>query len=45
VEDKVFKEKPAGRTTEHIYQLKRELVEVKRATSPLVDICNRLTKV
>lgn len=44
VEDKVFKEKPSRETTEHIYQLKRELLEVKRATSPLVDICNRLTR-
>jgi len=44
VEEKVFKEKPSRETTEHIYQLKRELLEVKRATSPLVDICNRLTR-
>jgi len=44
VEDKVFKEKPSRETTEHIYQLKRELLEVKRATSPLIDICNRLTR-
>ena len=44
VEDKVFKEKPSRETTEHIYQLKRELLEVKRATSPLVDICNRLMR-
>jgi magnesium transporter len=44
VEDKVFKERPSRETTEHIYQLKRELLEVKRATSPLVDICNRLMR-
>lgn len=44
VEDKVFKEKPSRTTTEHIYQLKRELLEVKRITSPLVDICNRLMR-
>jgi magnesium transporter len=44
VEDKVFKEKPSRETTEHIYMLKRELLEVKRATSPLVDICNRLMR-
>ena len=44
VDDKVFKEKPSRETTEHIYQLKRELLEVKRATSPLVDICNRLMR-
>lgn len=44
IEDKIFNEKPSKETTEHIYQLKRELLEVKRATSPLVDICNRLTR-
>lgn len=44
VEEKVFKEKPSRETTEHIYMLKRELLEVKRATSPLVDICNRLMR-
>ena len=44
VEDKVFKEKPSRETTEHIYHLKRELLEVKRAISPLVDISNRLMR-
>lgn len=44
VEDKIFKEKPSRATTEQIYQLKRELLEVKRAVSPLVDICNRLMR-
>ncbi|HEX5023811.1 MAG TPA: magnesium/cobalt transporter CorA [Agriterribacter sp.] len=44
IEYKVFKEKPSRETTEQIYQLKRELLEVKRAVSPLVDICNRLTR-
>ncbi|HKO82204.1 MAG TPA: magnesium/cobalt transporter CorA [Chitinophagaceae bacterium] len=44
VEDKIFKEKPSRETTEQIYQLKRELLEVKRAVSPLIDICNRLMR-
>lgn len=44
IEDKIFKEKPSRETTEQIYQLKRELLEVKRTVSPLVDICNRLTR-
>lgn len=44
VEDKIFKEKPSRQTTEQIYQLKRELLEVKRAVSPLIDICNRLMR-
>ena len=44
IEDKIFKEKPSRETTEQIYILKRELLEVKRAVSPLVDICNRLMR-
>ena len=44
IEDKIFKEKSSRQTTEQIYQLKRELLEVKRAVSPLVDICNRLMR-
>ncbi len=44
IEDKIFKEKPSRETTERIYDLKRELLEVKRAVSPLVDICNRLMR-
>jgi len=44
VEEKIFNEKPSRETTEQIYQLKRELLEVKRAVSPLIDICNRLVR-
>lgn len=44
IEAKIFREKPNRETTEQIYQLKRELLEVKRAVSPLVDICNRLMR-
>ncbi len=44
IEDKIFKEKPSRETTEQIYQLKRELLEVRRAVSPLVDVCNRLMR-
>ncbi len=44
VEEKIFNEKPSRETTEQIYQLKRELLEVKRAVSPLIDICNRLMR-
>jgi len=44
IEDKIFKEKPSRHTTEQIYQLKRELLEVKRAVSPLIDICSRLMR-
>ncbi len=44
IEEKVFKEKPSRDTTEQIYTLKRELLDVKRAVSPLIDICNRLMR-
>jgi magnesium transporter len=44
IEDKVFKENPSRETTEQIYQLKKELLDVKRAVSPLIDICNRLMR-
>lgn len=44
IEDEIFKQKPRRQTTEQIYQLKRELLEVRRAVSPLVDICNRLMR-
>ncbi len=44
IEDKIFKGKPSRETTEQIYELKRELLEVKRAVSPLIDICNRLMR-
>ncbi|HUP10703.1 MAG TPA: magnesium/cobalt transporter CorA [Niastella sp.] len=44
VEEKVFKEKPSRETTEQIYQLKRELLDIKRAVNPLIEICNRLMR-
>ena len=44
IEEKVFKEKPTRRITEQIYQLKRQLLDVKRAVSPLIDISNRLMR-
>jgi magnesium transporter len=44
IEDEIFKQKPRRQTTEQIYQLKRELLEVRRAVTPLVDICNRLMR-
>lgn len=44
IEEKVFKEKPSRQTTEDIYQLKRELLDIKRAVSPLIDIANRLMR-
>jgi magnesium transporter len=44
IEEKIFKTKPSRETTEQIYQLKRDLLEVRRAVSPLVDVCNRLMR-
>ncbi|HUG38656.1 MAG TPA: magnesium/cobalt transporter CorA [Candidatus Limnocylindrales bacterium] len=44
VEESIFDETPNRETTERIYRLKRELLELKRAVSPLVDICNRLMR-
>jgi magnesium transporter len=44
IEEKIFKSKSNRETTEQIYQLKRELLEVRRAISPLVDVCNRLMR-
>lgn len=44
LEEQIFKEKPNRETTTQIYQLERELLSVKRAVSPLIDICNRLIR-
>ena len=44
LEESIFSEKPNRETTTHIYQLERELLGVKRAVSPLIDICNRLIR-
>ena len=44
LEDNVFQQRFTRETTERIYQLKRDLLEVKRAVAPLVDVCNRLTR-
>jgi len=44
LEEEIFGESFSRKTTTRIYHLKRDLVEVKRAVSPLVDICNRLMR-
>jgi magnesium transporter len=44
LEEKIFSEAFSRETTAQIYQLKCELLEVKRAVSPLIDICNRLMR-
>ena len=44
LEDDIFQQTLTRKTTERIYQLKRNLLEVKRAVAPLVDMCNRLVR-
>jgi magnesium transporter len=44
LEEAVFQAAFHRETTERIYRLKRGLVEVKRAISPLVDVCNQLVR-
>ena len=44
LEDKIFGEAFSRDTTAQIYLLKRDLLEVKRSVSPLIDICNRLMR-
>ncbi len=44
IEEQIFDHLPSRETTAQIYRLKRELLNVKRAVSPLIDICNRLVR-
>jgi len=44
LEEVIFGEKFLQATTSRIYHLKRELLSVKRAVSPLVDVCSRLMR-
>ena len=44
LEEDIFGEAVSRETTTQIYQLQRSLVEVKRAISPLIDVCNRLMR-
>jgi magnesium transporter len=44
LEDMVLDEKFLQETASTIYHLKRELLSIKRAVSPLVDICSRLMR-
>jgi magnesium transporter len=44
LEEEIFGERFDRGTTSRIYRLKRDLLELKRAVSPLVDICHRLTR-
>jgi magnesium transporter len=44
IEEKIFDGAFDRQTTERIYGLKRDLVALKRAVSPLVEVCNRLVR-
>jgi magnesium transporter len=44
LEEQVFEKSYDRATTEQIYGLKRDLVSLKRAVSPLVDVCNHLLR-
>jgi magnesium transporter len=44
LEDQIFDQRCTRDTTRAIYELRRELVALKRALLPLVDVCHRLTK-
>jgi magnesium transporter len=44
LEAEIFGEALSRETTQRIYQLKRQLLDVKRAVAPLVDVCNRLMR-
>ena len=44
VEEMIFEQTSKRETTQHIYLLKRQMLEVKRSVSPLIDICNKLMR-
>jgi magnesium transporter len=44
LEEKIFAEQSRRETTFEVYHLKRQLMEVKRAVSPLIEMCNRLMR-
>jgi magnesium transporter len=45
LEDSIFSEAFSRETPGQIYKLQGQLIQVKRVVSPLIDICNRLTRV
>jgi magnesium transporter len=44
LEDVIFGETASGDATARVYQLKRDLLALRRAISPLVEVCNRLMR-
>jgi magnesium transporter len=45
LEEQIFDRAPRGQgNPEDLYRLKREMLTVKRAIAPLIDVCNRLVR-
>jgi magnesium transporter len=44
LEDAIFAGRAQRETTERIYDRKRDVIGLKRAVSPLIDVCNRLVR-
>ena len=44
LEDVIFGMSDTGDATSRIYQLKRDLLSLRRAVTPLVEVCNRLMR-
>ena len=44
LEDVIFGESANGEATQRVYQLKRDLLALRRTISPLVEVCNRLMR-
>ena len=44
LEEEIFAEQCSRDTTRSIYHLRRDLVSLKRAVMPLIEVCNRLMK-
>jgi magnesium transporter len=44
LEEVILGEEPSARATAQIYRLKRDLLSLRRAVSPLVEVCNRLMR-
>jgi magnesium transporter len=44
LEDAIFGGRAERQTTERIYDRKRDVISLKRAVSPLIDVCNRLVR-
>jgi magnesium transporter len=44
LEDLIFGMSDTGDATSRIYQLKRDLLSLRRAVTPLVEVCNRLMR-